>query len=185
MVVVEPVNIPKILQQEIETIAREYGFNEVHVDPDWPGFGSGRVLRQAKTKNPESITFEYAFLRPAAELYKVHPELLRKVTRVVCLHERKHHDLQFFSNTNTEEWEIQSKASEAYGDHNEFAILDTLLLVYSFTKYSDKRELRKVVSHYLSNFTWISLREREQIVEELSNKKFYREKNLKRILLDD
>jgi hypothetical protein len=170
------VDLSQNVQQEIESIAREHGFENVAFYPEYES-GRSRSLRQADTRDPKSIAFNYLFLRPASKLYRIHPELLRRVTKVVCLHERKHYE--FPDPRNADDWKVQEKASQAYGEDIEFAILDALLLFYEASHLDDKY-LGDLVSDYLNEFYWLSPVEMEAAVAILSNKNFYQKRSLRK-----
>ena len=176
------IDLPENVKEEIKKVSRQYGFRKVDFYPYYEGSGDSRSRSQARSRNPESIIFYYNFLDSALQLYqKVGVELLRKVTEVVCLHERKHYDFPDPPNANDQE--VQKRAADAYGDRKEFCILDTLLFVFTYTEWMSEEELRKTVSKYLDeNLRWLKPEEKEEIVNIMSNKKFYRKKHLKRML---
>ena len=176
------VEVPEEIKEEIKKVCREYGFEKVDFYPYYEGSGDSRSRTQARSRNRTSIIFYYNFLDPAVELYRIDSELLRGVTRVVCLHEVKHYD--FPSPPDANDWEVQQRASQAYGNHKEFAILDTLLLFFSVARWLDKNELREKISKYLDNFAWLTPAEREEIVNLMSDKKFYSKRRLKKLLSD-
>ncbi len=176
------VEIPQSAREEIERVSRRYGFTKVNFYPYYEGSGDSRSRTQARTPNPETIIFYYNFLDSALRLYEIDAELLRKVTEVVCLHERKHYD--FPDPPNADDQEVQKRAAEAYGNRKEFCILDILLFVFTYTEWMSEEELRKTVSKYLDeNLGWLKPEEREEIVNIMSNKRFYRKKHLKRMLI--
>ena len=172
---------PKI-KEEISSIARAYGFKEIGFDTEFPFEGFRRYL--ANSKNSEQITYRYLFLSLANDFYNIHPLLLQKTTRVLTLHEWAHHQPPFDSKSDADEIMVQKRACEEYGNIVEAMFLDVLMCQYQRASIvSEEENKMEVAGHLEEVYPWIYTEKAMTIASDLSLRKNYKTRNLRRILI--
>lgn len=170
------------IRREIRDIARSYEFTKIRFDTQIPWEGFRRTL--ACTSTPGDITYRYLFLFPATKFALIDYTLFQKSTRTLTLHERVHHLEPFNSNPSVNDLLVQRKACEEYGNPIEVMFLDVLTKQFPRIPFLKEAEIREEVLGDLNDYSWINENERNSVLEELSQKRNYKPRRLKRILRD-
>lgn len=176
------VDLKEDLKNEIEIIAKQYGFKDIDF---CTYYESGRSISnlQARTKNPQQITFSILSLYPISEVYKISPEIAKKMVEVICLHERVHYT--FPNPFDANEWDVQERSSRMYKDYKEFVKLDSLLLFFPYRADIKDEEFKQEILEYVSNFKRLTVEDKQEIVEGLvdiknaKKAKFFRKRRIK------
>jgi len=170
------------IEAEITDIAKSYGFLKISFDTEYPFRGFQHNL--ASTRTSEDITYRYLFLNPAIKFYSINHTLFQKATKVLTLHEKTHNLPPFNSDPTVDDYLVQKQACEKYENQLEMMFLDILTCQFSRVPYLKEGEIRTEVFEHAEKFFWIDQAKRESISEQLSQKKNYKPKNLKKILRD-
>ncbi len=173
------------LKKLLKDVAKKYGFENVNFVEYYE---SGRSIsrKQAQSKNPKEITYSFLSLFPLKEIYEISPEITEKVAEVVCLHERAHY--KFPKPPEADEWEVQEKAAQMYGNYVEYAILDSLLLFFLCPSNVKNDKLKRDILKYINNYKKLTEEEKKKIVDgfiELKKVKkavFFRKRKIERTL---
>jgi hypothetical protein len=174
--------VESYITNEILAIARSKGFSDIRFDVQVPWEGFRRNL--ASTENPTQITYRYLFLAPAIEFYSISNVLFRKATTILTLHERMHHQPPFNSDASVDDDLVQRKTCESYSNPLEFMFIDVLTHQFNRIPCLDNNEIATEVSTHIGKYFWINQEEREKASEELSERRNYKPRNLRKVLME-